>query len=115
MTDAITHTETQVATPMPEVPRAFAAPSVDVYESKDAYLVTAELPGVKVEDVKVDLEQAEVSLEARRSDQPLDFRRRLTLSVPVNAEAVTAKLEHGVLRLELPKAESAKPRTIPVS
>lgn len=94
--------------------RAFAAPPVDVYESKESFLLIAELPGVRSEDVEISLEKGELTLEARRGDQPLDFRRRFALSLPVDADRVSARLEHGVLRVELPKAEEAKPRTIPV-
>lgn len=113
MTQVETNTN-NAPVPRPEA-RAFAAPPVDVFESKEAFLVTAELPGVKAEDVKIGLERDELSLEAPRADQPLDFRRRFSLSVPVDADRVSARLEHGVLRVELPKAEEARPRSIPVS
>lgn len=109
MSTELTHREPH------EAQRAFATPPVDVFESKDAFLLLAELPGVRTEEVEVHLERETLSIEARRTDQPLDYRRRFELSVPVDAERVVAKLEQGVLRLELPKAESARPRAIPVS
>lgn len=107
-------TQNQQASAAEATPRAFAAPSVDIYESKGSFLVMAELPGVSADDVKIGLERDQLSLEARRSDQDIDYRRRFTLSVPVDAEGISARLEHGVLRLELPKAAEAQPRTIPV-
>ena len=94
--------------------RAFATPPVDVFESKEAFLLWAELPGVKAEQVAIDLERDVLTVEATREDPPLDYRRRFTLSVPVDAEKVSAALDDGVLRVELPKAASALPRTIPV-
>ncbi|MEL6189342.1 MAG: Hsp20/alpha crystallin family protein [Myxococcota bacterium] len=94
--------------------RAFATPPVDIYESNEAFKLVAELPGVTAEGVKISLEQDELTLEASRQDEALDYRRRFTLNVPVDAENVKAALDKGVLELDLPKAASAKPRTIPV-
>lgn len=94
--------------------RAFAAPPVDVFESHDAYLLLADLPGVTPEGIHLGLERDELTLEAKHGERPLDFRRRFTLGAPVDAEKVSARLEHGVLRVEVPKTAEARPRTIPV-
>ena len=108
-------TTTQPETPTPAAPRAFAAPPVDVFENEDVLRVITEVPGVAAEDVKIDLEQDILSLQASRKDQPLDYRRRFSLSVQVDSEAVKADLEHGVLTIDLPKAQAAKRRSIPVA
>ncbi len=105
---------TEIVNQATETPRAFAAPPVDVYESKESFLLLAEMPGVRPEDVKIDLERGTLALEAKRHDQALDYRRRFNLGVPVDADRVLARLENGVLRVELPKAPEARPRSIPV-
>lgn len=94
--------------------RAFATPPVDIFESNDAFKLIAEVPGVTAGDVSVSVEQDKLTLRASRSDQALDYRRRFTLNVPVDVENVKATLEQGILELDLPKAASAKPRSIPV-
>lgn len=94
--------------------RGFSTPAVDIFESDAAFRIVAELPGVVAEDVSLSLEPESLTLSAPRRDQPLDYRRKFTLSVPVEAEKVEARLEDGVLELELPKAASAQPRAIPV-
>lgn len=110
------NTESNVPAPTSSAaPRAFAAPPVDVFESKEGFVLLAELPGVNAEGVSVNLEREVLSIEARREDQSLDYRRRFELSVPVDADRVQAKLEQGVLRIELPKAASARARSIPVA
>lgn len=95
--------------------RGFAFPLVDVFESPSDYLLQAELPGVQASEVEVEIHQETLSIRAPRADQAIDYRRRFRLKVPVDADAVSAKLEHGILELKIPKAESARPRTIKVS
>lgn len=107
----MTQNETAVST---SKPRAFAAPPVDVFESKEAFKLVAELPGVSLDEVALTLEQDVLTMQASRGDQPLDYRRQFTLKVPVDRDAVEAELKEGVLTLTLPKAASAKPRTIQV-
>lgn len=95
-------------------PRAFAAPLVDVFEDEASFVLLADLPGVRAEGISLDLEKQDLTLAARREDQPTDFRRRFSLPVAVDAEGVKARLDHGVLRVEVPKAAEARPRSIPV-
>jgi HSP20 family protein len=104
------------------------APALDISERKDAYLVTVELPGVKMDDLKVTLEDDMLSIQGERhitndtSEEQYHrierrygaFRRSITLPAHVMADAVEASLEDGVLRILVPKAEEAKPKRIEV-
>ncbi|MBI3970911.1 MAG: Hsp20/alpha crystallin family protein [Chloroflexi bacterium] len=100
----------------------------NLYESPEAYLVEIPLPGVKAEDVQITVQDNLLTLNARRrwevpqNAQPIwrsfgtgEVQQTVTLPGEVNAEAVQADLHDGILRLELPKAESARPRTIKVN
>jgi HSP20 family protein len=87
---------------------------VSVHEDKDALQVTAELPGVNRADINIELLDDTVSLSATRKqgEQTVAFERRFSLPYAVQAEQVTAAYDNGILRLTLPKAETAKPRKI---
>src|SRR6266545_4948712 len=69
-------------------------PALDLSETKDGYLVEAAVPGLKPEDLEITLENNVLTIKA---------------------DAIKAELEHGVLKLEIPKAEEVKPRKIAVS
>jgi HSP20 family protein len=100
------------------------APPVDIEETDDDYLVEADLPGVRPEDVEIDLQGRELRIrgeygtaeqgEAQRLRRTGHFDYRLTLPGEVSGESCTADLEHGVLRLRLPKAPSSVRQRIPV-
>ncbi|MGH2354328.1 MAG: Hsp20/alpha crystallin family protein [Chloroflexota bacterium] len=105
--------------------RAVAA---NLYETPEAYWVELPLPGVKPEDLEVTVREKVIDVKAKRTAQvpenaqthwrgfaPGQWQRRFTLPGEVNAEGVEAHLEHGVLRLQLPKADHLRPRTIKVS
>jgi HSP20 family protein len=104
------------------------APALDISERKDAYLVTVELPGVKLDDLTITLEDGMLTIQGERqfaddsSDQQFHrverrygaFRRSITLPTHVQADAVEASFEDGVLQIMVPKAEEAKPKRIQV-
>jgi HSP20 family protein len=105
------------------------APALDIAERKDAYLVTVELPGVKLDDLQITLEDGLLTIQGERhfTDDAADqnfhrverrygsFRRAITLPAHVIADAVEASFEDGVLRILVPKAEEAKPKRIQVN
>jgi HSP20 family protein len=103
-------------------------PLVNVREDAEAVHVEAEVPGVAQDQIEVLVQHGtELTLQGERPAKSGAngtwhrqergagrFRRVLTLPAPVDGAKVEARLEHGVLRLTLPKAESVKPRRIPV-
>lgn len=95
--------------------------AVDVHEDKDNYYASFEVPGVTKEDVKIELNNGLLTVSAEKrekdGDKESSFSMTRSVSVPegVNAEAITAKLENGILNVTLPKAEDRKPRTIALS
>ena len=102
-------------------------PPVDIEETDDSFVVEAELPGVKQDDVSVELsdDQLVIHGEVKERERTGVLRRqtrhrgrfdyRVALPGQVEADKVDASLRDGVLRLELPKSESAKPRRIPIA
>jgi len=104
------------------------APALDISERKDAYLVSVELPGVKLEDLEITLDDGMLTIQGERSfaDDSSEqqyhrierrygaFRRSITLPAHVMADMVEASFEDGVLQIVVPKAEEAKPKRIQV-
>lgn len=103
-------------------------PPVNIYELDDEYLLTAELPGTKADDLELSVADGLVTIRGvrrgetdvaedryRRSERPRGtWERTLTLPDRVREHELHAELNHGVLKLHLPKAPSAQPRQIPV-
>ncbi len=106
--------------------RSWYTPRVDVVETENDFILFADLPGVKDEDVDVHFENGELFLQARcparQADAKYlvneygtgDYYRAFTLNQDVNAEHISAVLKNGVLTVRLPKSEAAKPRRIQV-
>ena len=102
-------------------------PLYEIKETPDAYGVTVYLPGVAKDGLEVSVENGELLIVGRRSKvehggQPVyresrtsDYRRRFELDPSIDSAKITAKMEQGILRLHLPKAESVKPRRIQVT
>lgn len=104
-------------------------PACDVEESEDHYLLTLEMAGVKKEDVKLEVidNQIVISGERRQESQRKGggqayserrfgrFQRSFVLPAGVDAEKVEANYQDGILRVMVPKAESAKPRQIKIT
>jgi len=107
--------------------RAFVSPSVDIFETKEGYLLQAEMPGVNKQGLELTLEGNSLTLIGRRSDQPVQgnpvyresrpvhYRRVFELDPVIDVSKIKAKVEQGVLMLELPKAEKVKPKKITVA
>jgi HSP20 family protein len=91
-------------------------PPVDLYETADAYVVTAELPGVDREDVDIQTGDGRLMLSGVRREHPItceqfhrierghgSFQRSFQLPLPIDSSAVTADLKDGVLTIRCPK------------
>ena len=112
-----------------QTPFATWSPSVDVFENEDELVLRAELPGVEREDIDIRVDQNTLELEGERKlDNEMEqgrthrtervfgaFKRRFTLPKDVDAAAIKAVHRNGVLEIVLPKAATAKPRTIEIS
>jgi len=102
-------------------------PLADVEETEDSYIVDIELPGVRREDVTLETtgehltvtgerrERQRVGLLRQQTRSTGQFRYEVTLPSDVDAEKVTATLDHGVLHVVVPKTEAARPRKIAIS
>ena len=103
----------------------YRALGVNVSEQDDAYVLSALVPGLKAEDLNIQVLENVVSIEgeyhASETEYLLNelpsgsFRRALRLPTEIQAEMVEAKIADGVLTLNLPKAESARPKKINIS
>jgi HSP20 family protein len=108
--------------------RAGAFPPVNLYETADGYVLTAELPGLRSQEIDVGVERDRVTLRGQRTiEHPKDaslhrierqagtFRRTLQLPVEVASDKVEAVYRNGVLMLRIPKAPEQRPRRISVA
>lgn len=95
--------------------------AADIHEDKENYIASFEVPGVKKEDTKVELHDRllTVTVEKREKDgdneQTFSLTRSISVPEDVRPDAITAKLEDGVLNVTLPKQEERKPRSIEVA
>lgn len=103
------------------------SPAVDIFETDAAITVLADMPGVKPDQLEIDLRDSVLTLKGRVSTQVTPnevdvlreyeagtFFRQFTLSESIDQAKIDAHLGDGVLRLELPKVERAKPRQVTV-
>jgi len=115
------------AVPEQTRPGAVYSPTTDIFENDNSITVLADMPGVKAQDLQIDLRENVLTLTGRvtvpespnESDVLREYRsgtffRQFTLSETIDQTKIDAKLTDGVLRLELPKVERAKPRQIAV-
>ncbi len=103
-------------------------PSVDIKEGKEAYEVSADVPGVDPKDIDVSLEDGVLTVKGERKAEHKDegdgytrtervngsFYRRFTLPDTADADNISAKTEHGVLKLRIPKKDKVLPKKITV-
>jgi HSP20 family protein len=101
-------------------------PTIDLFEERDHLVLKAELPGMKKEDIDIQLHGDVLTLSGERKEEEKfekadtyraerflgRFQRTLTLPVAVNADKVQASYKDGVLTVTLPKVEQAKPKQI---
>lgn len=102
-------------------------PAVDLCETEDAFLITAELPGLTREQVRIDVHENRVSIQGRRDARVScdkyqqverghgEFLRTFVLPHTVDADAVSADLADGILTVTVPKSALDAPRRVVVS
>lgn len=102
-------------------------PRVDIYETREALFLIADMPGVDDKTVDVELEKNILTISGRVENGKVkdhtlvfseyevgDYERTFTLSDEIDREKIKATVKQGVLRLELPKAEKVKPKKIAI-
>ena len=104
-------------------------PAMDLVESGDHFVLRADLPGMSEEDVNIEFEDGTLTVSGERKAEHAEekegyhrversfgaFARSLTLPQGVDAEAVTASFDRGVLEIRVPKPEQRKPRKISIT
>jgi HSP20 family protein len=105
----------------------FIVPPASVIEAGDGYTLEIEMPGVNKDGLDISIENNELTITGRRSfpvvegtlihreSRPENFRRTFELDPSIDADKINAKIDQGLVRLNLPKAEHVKPRKITVS
>ena len=105
-----------------------AVPPVNVFRSGEDFVITAELPGVRKEDLDIQVKGDQVRIQGtktvayaedasvhRRERSGARFDRTLQLPAQIDAARVSAEYRDGVLTLSLPRAENDKPRTVTIN
>lgn len=114
---------------LPSATAGIWLPPVDILESKDAYLIRAELPGMKKEDFNLEVNDGTLTLSGERKAESLTdgveyhrnerihgrFSRSFYLPQTVKQEGIKANCRDGMLEIHVPKVEEAKPRQIAIS
>ena len=104
----------------------YVTPEVNIFETREGYVLEAEMPGVSKEDLDITLEGNELTIVGHRHAEKFegetlfresshaDFRRLFELDPAIDTSKIAAKIEQGLLELTLPKSERVKPRKITV-
>lgn len=120
--------KSEVATPAEQTtPGLVFTPAVDIFETEKELTLLADLPGVKSDDLKIDLRDNRLTLTgdiapyegAEEKDILIEYEigkyyRQFTLTEAIDQNQIEAELKDGVLRLSLPKAEAAIPKRITI-
>jgi len=100
--------------------------AVDIYENDDEILLHADMPGVKKNDISVNIDNGKLSISGIRQLETsgvaaweefgsVEYSRSFSVPQAIDVAKVNAELKDGVLKLHLPKSEAAKPRQIEIS
>jgi len=116
---------TETAVPATTEETRTLTPPADIFETEKALVVVVDLPGVDKGDIDVGIADDVLTISGKvKKDVPgeavyqeyelLDYSRQFRLDEEVDQENVRAEMERGVLTIELPKTEKARPKRIPV-
>ena len=106
---------------------SYLRPAASVTSAEAGYVVTLDLPGVRKSDLEIHLENGELTVTGRRSHYPAEgnlvyressageFRRVFELDLAIDGSKIAAKLEDGILTVQLPKGEQARARKIEIA
>ena len=130
MTSELTQTAKigHIPAPHPPVERLVFTPPIDIYETDEGLVLRADLPGVSLDTLELQVQDNKLTLFGRMEQvvpenarllhqeyETGDFLRSFILSDEVDHQHITAKLNNGVLEVVLPKADKPQPRRIPVA
>ena len=123
--------EQKTQAPAPAQPQnhrqQYVSPEVNIFETKEGYVLQAEMPGVNKQGLDIGLEGNTLTIHGRRNTPALpgetlyrestvlDYRRVFELDPAIDVTKIEAKMEQGILTLQLPKSERVKPRKITVA
>ena len=105
----------------------YVAPDVNVFETKDGYVLQAEIPGVTKAGLDINVDGDTLTIVGRREKNELkaeslyressdaDYRRVFELDPAIDIARIDAKVDQGVLTVNLPKSERVKPRKVTIS
>ena len=106
------------------------SPNLDIYEKKEGYVAYLDIPGVKKENLDITIEKNHLDISGkvegiedleeaicvnRGRERKKNYSCRIKLSHDVEREKIEANLEHGILKIMLPKAEAVKPKKITIT
>ncbi|MFW6210624.1 MAG: Hsp20/alpha crystallin family protein [bacterium] len=113
-----------------DLPSSKLSPAVDIVENNDNYMVKADLPGMKQEDIKIEVDDGVLRITGERKHEETkddekrkyhyyersygSFERRFMLPKDIDTEKIDAKYENGELSLTIPKTEAKKPKEIKI-
>ncbi len=101
-------------------------PAVDIEETEDSWILEAELPGAKSDDIDIDAHDNEIQITGeiaekeragilrRRTRRVGRFEYRVTLPGPIDPDSIDASLDDGILRVTVPKPEQARTRRVAI-
>jgi len=103
-------------------------PSVDVKETKDEFVISAEVPGMSKDDIKINISDNTLTIKGEKKEEKKEenhnyhrverrfgsFQRSFTLPTHIEDKKVKASYKDGVLTISMPKKEEAKPKEIPI-
>jgi len=104
----------------------WVSPVTDVYETKEAYCIQAEMPGVNKAGLEITVADNELTITGRRQDQCAkgnslhreirfaNYKRVFELDPAIDSQKISARMDQGVLLLTLPKVEKTQPRRISI-
>jgi HSP20 family protein len=125
--NAVTQPEERPTRPQPmNKERLFVPPNVNIVETKDGFILEAEMPGVAKDGLDISVEDNLLTITGRRQpdpsvnllyreSNPVDYRRVFELDPSIETGKINARIEQGVLTLNLPKTEKVKPHRITVN
>lgn len=115
--------------PSRDLAKVSVFPKINVFENADDYTLTAEVPGMKENDIHVEIEDGTLTLTGRQEEnkateeksyrirefQSRSFERSFRLGDGVDPDGVSARIRNGILTVVLPKKEDAKPKSVKVT